>query len=132
MKIAIASNGKNLDSEVDPRFGRCASFLLVDSQSGEFEVLTNEADRLARGAGVSAAQLVANKGVGAVMAGNFGPKAVAVLSQAGVDLIPVSGKTAREALDEFKAGKLKPATGPVPAGRDGGFGRRGRYGEGGR
>ena len=30
MKIAVGSNGNNLDSLIDPRFGRCAYFLIVD------------------------------------------------------------------------------------------------------
>jgi len=106
-KIAIASNGKTLESQVDPRFGRCSYFLVVDSETEEFKVLTNTADSMPQGAGISAAQLVVDQKVEAVIAGNFGPKAVNVLSQSGVKIYPVSGKTAKGVIKDFKAGKLK-------------------------
>jgi predicted Fe-Mo cluster-binding NifX family protein len=121
-KIAIASNGKTLDSQVDPRFGRCFYFLIVDSKTGDFEVLPNTADNLSRGAGISAAQLVVDQKVEAVIAGNFGPKAVNVLSQSGVNIIPVLGKTAKQALKAYQTGKLKPVdASQVPSGRVAGF-----------
>lgn len=102
-KIAIASSGKTLESQVDPRFGRCRYFLIVDSETGKFEVLVNTADQMSRGAGVSAAQLVVDRKVEAVIAGNFGPKAISVLSQSGVKIIPVFGKTVKEALRAFES-----------------------------
>lgn len=132
-KIAIASNGKTLKSQVDPRFGRCFYFLIVDSETEEFKVLTNTADSMPRGAGVSAAQLVVDQKVEAVIAGNFGPKAVNVLSQSGVNILPVSGKTVKEALKDYREGKLKPATpSQVPFGQAGGSDGRGRCGGEGR
>jgi predicted Fe-Mo cluster-binding NifX family protein len=122
-KIAIASNGKILESQVDSRFGRCLYFLIVDSETEKFKVLPNTADSMSRGAGVSAAQLVVDQKVEAVMAGNFGPKAVNVLSQSGLKIFSVSGKTAKEAINDFKEGKLKPI---VPFDQAGDFGRRNR------
>ena len=41
MKICITSQGDSLDSEMDSRFGRCRYFIIVDLQSGEFEVIEN-------------------------------------------------------------------------------------------
>jgi predicted Fe-Mo cluster-binding NifX family protein len=126
-KIAIASNGKTLDSQVDPRFGRCFYFLIVESKTGKFKVLPNTADSMPRGAGVSAAQLVVDQKVEAVIAGNFGPKAVNVLSQSGVKIFPVLGKTAKEALEAYQTGKLEPvAVSQVPSGQFRGFGDKGR------
>ena len=60
MKIAIASSGKGLDSPVDPRFGRCPYFLIADSKNDKFEAIENTAGQAFRGAGISAAQMVAN------------------------------------------------------------------------
>ncbi len=122
-KIAIASTGEALESQVDSRFGRCFCFLVVDSETEEFTVLPNSADSMQRGAGISAAQLVVDQKVEGVIAGNFGPKAVSVLSQSGVTIYPVSGKTVKEALQSFKEGGLKAAPpSQVPFGSGGGFG----------
>ena len=107
MKIAIASSGKKLDSRVDPRFGRCPYYLIVDSQSDELEVMENKAGQAFRGAGISAAQVVTSKGVKAVMAGNFGPNAFNVLSGAGIKIFFAVGITVGEALKKFKENKLQ-------------------------
>lgn len=111
MKIAVASSGKTLESQVDPRFGRCPYFLIIDSETEKFEVFKNEAGQSARGAGISAAQLIADKGVGAVLAGNFGPNAVNVLSASQIKIFSgVFGITAKEAIKQYQEGKLQEIT----------------------
>jgi predicted Fe-Mo cluster-binding NifX family protein len=129
-KIAIASSGKDLDSPVDPRFGRCPYFLIVETgKNGEFETVPNTAVQAFRGAGISAAQMVVNKKAEAVIAGNFGPKAVAVLSSSGIKTFRASGIEVREAVEKFKDGELKEVTqmsGPFGPGM--GFGRGRDYG----
>ena len=37
MKICITSKGKGLNAMIDPRFGRCQNFIVVDVESMEFE-----------------------------------------------------------------------------------------------
>ncbi len=127
MKIAIAASGKDLSSPVDPRFGRCPRFLIVDSETEEFEVLENTAGQATRGAGISAAQVIVNKKVGGVVAGNFGPNAVNVLSSSGIKIFGgVTGITIKEALEQYKKGELKEttaATTPAGMGRGGVWGR---------
>lgn len=114
MKIVIPSTGKNLDSSVDPRFGRCPYFLIVDTETGDFEAVENKAGLAARGAGVSAAQIVVDSGVKAVLAGNLGPNAFYALSAAGIRIFAGAfGITAREALKQYKSGGLKEMTAPV-------------------
>lgn len=108
MKIAIAASNKILDSLVDPRFGRCPYFLIVDSETEKFEAIENTAGQAFRGAGISAAQMIVNKGVGAVIAGNFGPNAVNVLRSSGIKIFAgVSGISAKKALKQYKEGELK-------------------------
>jgi len=108
MKIAIASSGKTLDAQVDARFGRCPYFLIIDSQTEEFEVLENSAGQAFRGAGISAAQMIADKSVKAVIAGNFGPKAVAVLNNSQIKIFSgVFGITVKTALKRYKTDKLE-------------------------
>ena len=112
MKIAITSTGNTLDAEVDPRFGRAAFFLIVDTDTGKFEAVENGAVNAGGGAGVSAAKTVADAGAKAVLTGNCGPNAERTLSAAGIELyISLSG-TAAEALEQFRNGELSRATGP--------------------
>lgn len=124
MKIAIATDGRTLRSSIDPRFGRCPYFLIVDSETNEFEVVKNKADRFARGVGISTSQMVANKGVKAVFAGNFGPNAINVLSSNGIKVFGgLSGMKAKKALEQFQKGKLKEMTASVTPFGPGGGGR---------
>jgi len=109
MKICISSIGKNLSSTIDPRFGRCAYFLIVDSgKGGKFEVIKNTGTQAQHGAGVTAAQIIADKKVDIAISGNFGPNAYIVLSQAGIKCYAASGSmSAKEALQFLDQGKLQ-------------------------
>ncbi|MCD6389946.1 MAG: NifB/NifX family molybdenum-iron cluster-binding protein [Desulfobulbaceae bacterium] len=109
MKIAITSNGQEMGSEVDPRFGRAKWFSLVDTESGEHEAIDNEQNlNAAQGAGIQAGQNVVELGVEAVITGNVGPKAFRVLQSAGIKMyLCGSGVTVSEAVAQFKAGELK-------------------------
>lgn len=109
MKICISSTGENLFSSIDPRFGRCAYFLIVDSKkAGKFEVIKNTGTHAQHGAGVTAAQIVADKKVDVAISGNFGPNAYIVLSQAGIKCYVASGSmSVKEALQFLDQGKLQ-------------------------
>ncbi len=112
MKIAITATGSSLDAEVDPRFGRCQYFIIVDPETMQFEALENSAAMAGGGAGVSTAQTIASKGVEAVLTGNCGPNAYQVLSTAGINVVTgVSGKV-RDAIQSYKSGKLKASSQP--------------------
>jgi len=112
MKIAISATGPNLDAEVDPRFGRCQYFIIADPQTMQFEALENPNIQAAGGAGITTAQMIANKGVELVLTGNCGPNAYQTLSAAGVQVISgVTGRI-RDAVEAYKAGKLQPMAQP--------------------
>ena len=112
MKIAVSATDPGLDAEVDPRFGRCQYFTMVDPQSMEFEALDNSNAMASAGAGISTAQMIASKGVGVVLTGNCGPNAYRTLSAAGVQVITgVSGRI-RDAVEAFKTGKFQSSTQP--------------------
>jgi predicted Fe-Mo cluster-binding NifX family protein len=125
MKIAVSATGPSLDAEVDPRFGRCQYFIIVDPQTMQFEAIENTSAMASGGAGISAAQMIAGKGVEAVLTGNCGPNAYQVLSPAGIKVITgVSGKV-QDAIQGYKAGKLQPNSQPNVAdhfGMGGGMG----------
>jgi len=100
MKIAISSNGKDLNSQIDPRFGRCAYFLIVETEDMSFEAFDNENIALGGGAGIQSAQFVASKGAKAVITGNCGPNAVRTLSAAGVELFVGQAGTVKEVIEK--------------------------------
>ena len=63
MKIAVSATGPGLDAQVDPRFGRCQYFVVIDPDNMEFESIENSSARASGGAGISVAQTIAGKGV---------------------------------------------------------------------
>ncbi len=87
MKICVTSQGSDLGSQVDPRFGRAAMFLLVDTDTGKFEVIDNKQNlQAAQGAGIQTAQNVAETGAKAILTGHCGPKAFSVLTAARIEI----------------------------------------------
>ena len=106
MKIAVTSSGKDLDSPMEPRFGRCPYFIIIDSETMEYEALPNMAQGAAHGAGIQAARFVTDKWINMVITGNVGPNAFSALSSAGIEVITIMLGTVREAVEEFKKGTL--------------------------
>lgn len=102
--IAVTAKGKDLDAEVDPRFGRAANFLFVDLDTGTFDTLTNPFSGVAHGAGIQAAQFVAERKPAALLTGQVGPNAAQVLEAAGIRVIAADGCSVREAVAELKKG----------------------------
>jgi predicted Fe-Mo cluster-binding NifX family protein len=112
MKIAVTSTGKTLDSQVDPRFGRTAYFVIVDTETMDFTVIENENIAAAGGAGISSAKTIIDTGAQAVLTGNCGPNAERTLNAAGIKLYVGATGTVAEAVELFKAGKLTETTEP--------------------
>jgi predicted Fe-Mo cluster-binding NifX family protein len=128
MKIAVSSSGKSLDSHIDPRFGRCAYFVIVETDDMRFEVFVNKSITLGGGAGIQAAQFVASKGAKAIITGNVGPNAVQTLSASHVKIFAGQSGTIREAIERYTRGDIKPIRAPNVAdhysmGGGGGMGR---------
>jgi predicted Fe-Mo cluster-binding NifX family protein len=112
MKIAVTSTGKDLDSQVDPRFGRAAYFIIVDTETMEFTAVENASVAASGGAGINSAKVVSDAGAQAVLTGNCGPNAHLTLAAAGVKLYTGVHGTVREAVEQFKAGGVAEAAGP--------------------
>jgi predicted Fe-Mo cluster-binding NifX family protein len=112
MKIAVSSSGNDLDSQVDPRFGRCAYFIIVETDDMGFEAFENGSIALGGGAGIQAAQFVASKGAKAVITGNVGPNAVQTLSAAGVETFVGQSGAVREAIERYTKGKINSTSTP--------------------
>lgn len=110
MKVVVTMQRPDLDSPVDPRFGRARYFLVVDTDTGTSTVHDNHQNLNAtQGAGIQAAQAVAQLGAQAVLTGNVGPKAFAVLQAGEVAIYSGVAGTVRQALEEWRSGRLQPA-----------------------
>jgi len=116
LKVAVSSTGQDLDSPVSPRFGRCPYYVIIDTETMAFETIPNTSMNAPSGAGIAAAQAVAQKGVEAVLTGNFGPNASQVLSQVGVKMVTGATGSVRQVVESFKNGTLTAAS-PMEAGR---------------
>jgi len=126
MKICVSAAANSLDAPVDPRFGRCQYFLIVDSETMQFEAVPNMASGAMGGAGIQAAQIIAGKGVKALITGNVGPNAFQALSAAGIQIITGAYGTVREAVEKYKKGELKGISAPTVGGHFGMGAGRGR------
>jgi len=117
MKIAISSTGKDLESEVDARFGRCSYFLIVSIENNkikDFKAIENTAKDQMGGAGISAGEIIAKQKVDAIITVNVGPRAFSVFEQFGIKIYQGEGKI-KKAVQKFLDKKLKEitnATGP--------------------
>ena len=109
MKIAVSSIDKNIEGDVSDVFGRCPYFIIAEIENQKIErteVIENKSTDQMSGAGISAAQLIAEKNVNAVITGNVGPRALDVLRQFNIKIYSGSGAV-KEVLQEFIDGKLK-------------------------
>lgn len=103
-----------LEDQVSQVFGRTPTFTVVEVEDGKISrasVIPNPYGNVPSGAGIQAAQLVAEKSPRAAFAGDFGPNVAGVLSQAGIEMIPVSGITVRQAVEQYLSGRLAPMSG---------------------
>ncbi len=112
MKVAVSSSGMDLDAQIDPRFGRCACFVIVETDDMTFEAYDNESIALGGGAGIQAAQFVASKGAIGVITGNCGPNAVRTLSASRVEVFLGQSGTVREAVEKYARGDMKSSSTP--------------------
>jgi len=112
MKVAVTSQGRELTSPVDPRFGRARYFILVDTETGQATAADNSQNlNAAQGAGVQAGRNVVELGAAAVITGHVGPKAFATLQAGGVRVYTGASGSVAEAIEQLKAGKLQQSTG---------------------
>jgi predicted Fe-Mo cluster-binding NifX family protein len=108
LKIAVTAAGATLDSAVDPQFGRCPYFVVIDLKTGSFEALKNTYTQ-GRQAGVQSARMIASKGAKVLLTGKCGPSALRALSAERIEVVSGCSGTVREVLEQYKAGKLATA-----------------------
>ena len=117
MKICVTSNGPTMDASVDPRFGRCQYFVFVNSETMEYEAMPNPGIGASSGAGIQAAQTVADKGAGVVITGQVGPNAIETLGATNISIVTGASGTVSDAIEQYKSGRLQavPAAPGMPA-----------------
>ncbi len=107
MKVAVSASKPALEANVDPRFGRCTCFVLVDTETMEFEGLDNPGALAGTGAAIAAAQVVADAGAEAVVAGAVGPNALEALRSGGISIYEAPGGSVQDAAKAAAAGELR-------------------------
>lgn len=126
MKICVSAESNSLDAPIDPRFGRCPYFMIVDSENMQFEVIQNMASGATGGAGIQAAQTIASRGAKVLITGNVGPNAFQALSAAGIKIVTGAFGTVREVVEKYKRGELGETGAPTVGGHFGMGRERGR------
>ena len=107
MKVAVTSKGTDIDSEVDPRFGRAAYILIVDTETFDFEALDNQENVNAlKGAGIQAASMVSKKGAEVLLTGFCGPNAFKAMAAAKIGVANDASGTIKDAIQAYLDGKL--------------------------
>jgi predicted Fe-Mo cluster-binding NifX family protein len=106
MKIAISVTAPKPGAAFEPRFGRAAAFVIVDTNTGEQRAVANPAAQLGSGAGIRAAEFLVRQGVEAAISGAFGPKACDVLHSSGVRLYQATSGTVDELVAKLLKGEL--------------------------
>ncbi len=108
MKIAISVNDQNIDGNVADIFARCPYFVIAEIEDNKIvktDLLSNENIDQVSGAGISAAKLMAENNVEAVISGNVGPRALDVLKQFKIEAYTAQGLI-KDAIQSFLEGKL--------------------------
>jgi len=119
MKVAITAGGENLNSPVDRVFGRARFFVITDPDGGNVEFLENSQNvNAAQGAGIQAAQQIANKCIDVVLSGNVGPNAFRALDAVSIKVYQFESDvlTVRDALTALKEGRLQEVKAPTAKG----------------
>lgn len=125
MKIAVSSMGRDLNSMLDMRFGRCNYFVVYDTEGGLVKTIENKGQMPGGGAGIVAAQQIIDEDVDVVITGNMGPNAFNLFKNSDIKVYRSGRIKVERAVQLFKEGKLDELTqaGPAHTGMGMGAGR---------
>ncbi len=100
MKVAIASEGKDENSEVSQRGGRAPYYLIFEDRK-LIESIKNPFATGSGGAGFSVAYMLADKKVNLVIAGKFGGNMESALKEKGIKFKEESRKKVKDIIKEI-------------------------------
>ncbi|MBW4827123.1 MAG: NifB/NifX family molybdenum-iron cluster-binding protein [Clostridiaceae bacterium] len=106
MKIGLSSNGKDLDSTLDLRFGRCNYFIIYDIEKSDFESIENKGLTSEGGAGIAASQQLIDENVDVIITGKLGPNAFNIINKADVKVFKSQAISIKDAIEKYKKGEL--------------------------
>ena len=112
MIITETAKGPNLDDKVEPRFGRCSYFFIIDTETMNFKAQENSSIALGGGAGIQSGQVLSDNEVHALLTGNCGPNAFRTLEAAGIKVVTGVDGTVRHAVEKYKSGNISEVFGP--------------------
>lgn len=105
MKICIPTAGQGgLDDRVGEHFGRVPTYTIYDTDSGECDVLPNASEHMG-GTGLPAEHL-REAGVDVVLCAGLGRRAIALLSEGGIEVWTGASGTAGEVVRAWQEGQL--------------------------
>jgi predicted Fe-Mo cluster-binding NifX family protein len=101
MKIAVSATGGSIHARVEERFGRAPYYVIVDSETMRFGLVSNPSVTSEHGSGPEAASLLHDRGVAVVVTGGVGPNARQALAAFGIKLVEAASGTVEEAVRAF-------------------------------
>ncbi|MFY9295711.1 MAG: NifB/NifX family molybdenum-iron cluster-binding protein [Caldicoprobacterales bacterium] len=118
MKVAISSTGRDLNSMLDTRFGRCNYFIIYDVEKGFVKAMENRGQISGGGAGIAAAQQIMDEDIDMVITGSMGPNAFNLLRNSDIKVYQCKSIQVEKAIQMLKDGGLEELTqvGPAHAG----------------
>lgn len=108
MKIAISANGNDLNANLEPRFGRCPFFAVYNDEEKKWSFIANPGALEGSGAGIKAAQFLAEQQIDVLLTGELGPNASRLLNSIGIDVYSLNEVPLEEALKQYRQGEAKP------------------------
>lgn len=122
MKIAVSSTGKEINSMLDPRFGRCNYFVIYDTDDEKIKFIENKGQTSGGGAGIAAAQQIIDEQVNVAVTGNLGPNAFDIIKKSDIKVYNCGNIKVKAAIELFKEGKLEELTAAGPSHSGNGMG----------
>ena len=107
MKVAVAASAPELDASIDPRFGRCGWFVVVDTETMDFETLENPGALAGTAPHKGTIHLLIGTAAEAIVAGSLGPNAIGALKAGDVKMFTAGGGTVKEAAIAAAKGELE-------------------------
>jgi len=107
MKIAVGTTGDNLDAWVGSEFSWCPRFVIVDTDSMSYFIVSQPTLESYEEASLAAIRALAQHDVVAVIVATAQPQCRRVMNELGVDVIEgVEGLTVRQAVERYLSAAL--------------------------
>jgi len=111
LKIAVSSEGTDLEARVARKFGTAPYFAIIDPDSNYLEVVPNPGASSQRGAGMQAVVLAVSKGIQTVLTGYCSPVARRQLEANGIEVLSDLSGTVKEVVKQYQEGTAQRSAG---------------------